>query len=157
MDTVTTSSAAKMKNSVKTLKQNGTILLVEDDQDDIFIFKRALVAANVLNPVVVLNNGQAAVDYLSHQGEYSSPEKNPLPFVIFLDLKLPYLDGFEVLTWIRQQPQLSSVIVVVLSGSDESRDHKKTYELGARSYLVKPSGAQEIRQFMDSMASYWGD
>ena len=157
MDTVTTSSAAKMKNSVKTLKQNGTILLVEDDQDDIFIFKRALVAANVLNPVVVLNNGQAAVDYLSHQGEYSSPEKNPLPFVIFLDLKLPYLDGFEVLTWIRQQPQLRSVIVVVLSSSDESRDHKRAYELGARSYLVKPSGAQEIRQFMDSMASYWGE
>lgn len=145
-----------MKSGVKTLKQNGTILLVEDDQDDIFIFKRALVAANVLNPVVVLSNGQAAVDYLSNQGEYSSPEKNPLPFVIFLDLKLPYLDGFEVLTWIRQQPQLNSVVVVVLSGSDESRDHKKAYELGARSYLLKPPGAQDIREFMESMVSYWG-
>ena len=145
-----------MKSSVRTLKQNGTILLVEDDQDDIFIFKRALVAANVLNPVVVLSNGQAVIDYLSHQGEYSSLEKNPLPFVIFLDLKLPYLDGFEVLTWIRQQPQLNSVVVVVLSGSDESRDHKKAYELGARSYLLKPPGAQDIREFMESMVSYWG-
>ena len=145
-----------MKSSVRTLKQNGTILLVEDDQDDIFIFKRALVAANVLNPVVVLSNGQAVIDYLSHQGEYSSLEKNPLPFVIFLDLKLPYLDGFEVLTWIRQQPQLNSVVVVVLSGSDESRDHKKAYELGARSYLLKPPGAQDISEFMESMVSYWG-
>ena len=145
-----------MKNSIKTLKQNGTILLVEDEQDDIFIFQRTLVAANVLNPVVVLTNGQAAIDYLSHQGAYSSTE-NPLPFLIFLDFKLPYLDGFEVLTWIRKQPELDKVVVVVLSGSDENRDHIKAYTLGARSYLLKPPNAQEIRQFMDSMASYWGE
>lgn len=135
---------------------SNTILLVEDDRDDVFIFSRALKTARIGNPLVVVRSGQEAVDYLSHEGAYSDPEKHPLPFVIFLDLKLPYLDGFDVLTWIRQQPALRPVVVVVLTGSDETRDHQKAYALGARSYLVKPPQAEHILQFMDSMKSYWG-
>ena len=133
-----------------------TILLVEDDRDDIFIFRRALKAARITNPLVVVRNGQEATEYLSYDGEYADKEKYPLPFVIFLDLKLPYLDGFEVLSWIRSQPGLKSIVVVVLTGSDETRDHQKAYTLGARSYLVKPPEPQDILQFLDSMASYWG-
>lgn len=133
-----------------------TILLVEDDRDDVFIFERALKAARILNPVVVLKNGQEAVDYLSNEGNYADKASHPLPFVIFLDLKLPYLDGFEVLAWIRQQPHLRSIVVVVLTGSDENRDHQKAYALGARSYLVKPPKPTDISQFINSMASYWG-
>lgn len=133
-----------------------TILLVEDDRDDVFIFQRTLKSAGIANPVVVVTTGQDAVDYLSHQGKYADSKKYPLPFVIFLDLKLPYLDGFEVLTWIRAQPQLRSIIVVVLSGSDETRDHQKAYALGARTYLVKPPQVKDIELFIESMASYWG-
>ena len=133
-----------------------TILLVEDDRDDVFIFERALKAARIANPVVVVKTGQEAMDYLSHQGDYADQEKYPLPFVIFLDLKLPYLDGFEVLSWIRAQPALQSIVVVVLSGSDETRDHQKAYALGARTYLVKPPQAKDIQLFIDSMTSYWG-
>ena len=133
-----------------------TILLVEDDRDDIFIFRRALKAARITNPLVVVRNGQEATEYLSYDGEYADKEKYPLPFVIFLDLKLPYLDGFEVLSWIRSQPGLKSIVVVVLTGSDETRDHQKAYTLGARSYLVKPPEPQDILQFLDSMTSYWG-
>lgn len=95
-------------------------------------------------------------DYLLHQGAYADQEKYPLPFVIFMDLKLPYLDGFEVLSWIRAQPALQSIVVVVLSGSDETRDHQKAYALGARTYLVKPPQAKDILLFVDSMASCWG-
>ena len=133
-----------------------TILLVEDDRDDVFIFQRTLKAAGIANPVVVVTTGQDAVDYLSHQGKYTDSEKYPLPFVIFLDLKLPYLDGFEVLSWIRAQPRLRAVVVVVLSGSDETRDHQKAYALGARTYLVKPPQVKDIKMFIESMASYWG-
>lgn len=133
-----------------------TILLVEDDRDDVFIFQRTLKAAGIANPVVVVTTGQDAVDYLSHQGKYTDSEKHPLPFVIFLDLKLPYLDGFEVLSWIRAQPHLQSIIVVVLSGSDETRDHQKAYALGARTYLLKPPQVKDIKLFIESMASYWG-
>lgn len=135
-------------------KTNKIILLVEDDPDDIFIFQRALQAANISNPVIVLTNGQEALDYLSHSGKYADQAQYPLPFVVFLDLKLPYVDGFEVLSWIRKQPSLESVVVVALSGSDETRDHQKSYTLGARSYVVKPPTAEQLRQFMESMASY---
>lgn len=138
------------------MNESNTILLVEDDRDDVFIFSRALKAARIGNPLVVVRTGQEAVDYLSHEGAYADPEKSPPPFVIFLDLKLPYLDGFEVLTWIRQQPALRPIPVVVLTGSDETRDHQKAYALGARSYLVKPPQAEHILQFMESMRSYWG-
>ena len=135
---------------------SNAILLVEDDRDDVFIFSRALKAARIGNPLIVVKSGQEAMDYLSHEGAYSDQEKHPLPFVIFLDLKLPYLDGFEVLTWIRQQPALRPIVVVVLTGSDETRDHQKAYALGARSYLVKPPHAEDILQFLESMKSYWG-
>lgn len=133
-----------------------TILLAEDNRDDVFIFMRALKTAQITNPVNVVTNGQEAVDYLSATGKYSDREKYPLPFVIFLDLKMPYLDGFEVLTWIRGQLSLQSLVVVVLSGSDEPNDHRRAYALGARSYLVKPPGPEEIRQFIVSMGSQWG-
>lgn len=138
------------------MNESNTILLVEDDRDDVFIFGRALKSARIGNPLVVVRSGQEAVDYLSHEGAYTDREKYPAPFVIFLDLKLPYLDGFEVLTWIRHQPALHAIPVVVLTGSDETRDHQKAYALGARSYLVKPPQAEHIIQFMESMRSYWG-
>ena len=106
--------------------------------------------------MIVLTTGQAAVDYLSRIREYSDEEKYPLPFIVFPDLKLPYLDGFEVLKWIRKQPALAALVVVVLSGSNETIDHQRAYTLGACSYLVKPAAAEDLRQFMDSMTSFWG-
>ena len=96
------------------------------------------------------------MDYLSAAEKSSDPEKYPLPFIIFLDLKMPYLDGFDVLSWMRTQPALQSIVVVVLSGSDEPNDHRRAYALGARSYLVKPPRPEEIREFIVSMSSRWG-
>ena len=132
------------------------ILLVEDNPDDVFIFKRALREARIKNPVVVMGSGQDAIDYLSQKSTYSDNEKYPLPFIIFLDLKLPYQNGFEVLEWIRNQPTLQAIAVVVLSGSGEIRDHQRAYALGARSYLIKPPDSEHILQFIYSMRSYWG-
>ena len=134
---------------------SNTILLAEDDPDDVFIFKRVLKAARIVNPLAVVDHCQVAIHYLTHQGKYSDREQHPLTFIMFLDLKMPYIDGFEVLTWMREQPALQSVVVVVLTGSNQMRDHKRAYTLGARSYLVKPPTAKDITQFMNSMASYW--
>lgn len=134
----------------------GAILLADDNQDDITIFMDALKHANILNPVRVVTDGRQAVDYLSGAGAYADREKYPLPFLIFLDLKLPHVTGFGVLSWIRKQACLSSVVVVVLSGSDETKDHIKAYGLGARSYLVKPPAPQDILRLVNSMASHWG-
>jgi len=115
-----------------------TILLVEDDENDIFFMKRALQKANVSAPVQVVMDGQAAVNYLSGAGEYQDRTNYPLPSAVFLDLKLPYVHGFEVLAWIRQQPSLASLPVVVLTSSPEDRDRRQAEELGARAYCVKP-------------------
>jgi CheY-like chemotaxis protein len=130
------------------------ILLVEDNDDDVFAMKRALKAAKILNPLQLATDGQKAIDYLSGAGEYANRERFPLPFIVFLDLKLPYVHGFEVLSWLQNNPQLE-IAVIVLTSSAETRDHEKSYKLGARSYLIKPPTPEGLRDVFDSLQSYW--
>ena len=138
------------------MKVSERILLVEDAEDDVFLFKRALKAAHVTNAVDVVTGGQAAIDYLASILHADDKAQHLPPFIIFLDLKMPQVDGFEVLSWVRSQPQLDSVVVVVLSGSNESQDLRRAYALGARSYLLKPAKPEEIGEFIESMSSRWG-
>jgi CheY-like chemotaxis protein len=132
-----------------------TILLVEDNEDDVFAMRRALKLAGVSSPLQVVTNGRQAIDYLSGAGEYGDRRNFPPPFLIFLDLRLPGLSGFEVLGWIRRQPPLSRAVVIVVSSSEEERDHERAYALGARSYLVKPPTPDRLRDIFDSLDSYW--
>src|ERR1044071_3188667 len=97
------------------------ILLVEDNEDDVFLFRRALKAVAISNPVFVAEDGQSALDYLSGTGRFAG---SPIPAVIFLDLKLPIKSGFAVLSWIRDHPNLCSLPVVILSSSDEPADRQ---------------------------------
>jgi len=122
----------------------GLILLVEDNEDDVFLMRRALAAAGVKSRLEVARDGQEAMDYLSGVGSYSSRADHPLPGFIFLDLKLPYVSGFEILEWMRGINELSSLFVAVLTSSEEPRDIKTSYELGARTFLVKPPSASMI-------------
>src|SRR5688572_4379657 len=96
---------------------DGVILLVEDNEDDVFLTKRVLVGAGVVNPVFVVRDGQEAVTYLAGQGGFADRETYPLPAVVFLDWKLPLKSGHEVLKWIREQGALESLVVVVLTSS----------------------------------------
>jgi CheY-like chemotaxis protein len=132
-----------------------TILLVEDNEDDVFALRRAVKKAGISNPLRVATDGQQAVDYLTAASDPARKEEHPLPFLVLLDLKLPYRDGFEVLEWIRRQSHLAQLLVVMLTGSDERRDHQRAYALGARSYLVKPASAEDIRSLMTSLQSHW--
>jgi CheY-like chemotaxis protein len=132
-----------------------TVLLVEDNDDDVFALKRAVRKAGIANPLRVVTDGQQAIDYLAASAESSKREQYPLPFLVLLDLKLPYRDGFQVLEWIRSQPHFAAVAVVMLTGSDEPRDHQRSYALGARSYLVKPATAEDIKQLLGSLESFW--
>jgi CheY-like chemotaxis protein len=131
------------------------ILLIEDNEDDVFVLKRALNRAQITNPLQVVNDGQQALDYLSGTGKYGDREQYPLPFIIFLDLKLPYVSGFEFLTWFRKQASLSSIVVIVLTSSGESRDHEKAYSLGARSYVVKPPEPKALSDVLAALESHW--
>jgi len=127
----------------------GTILLVEDNEDDVFALKRALKKADIHVRLQVAGDGIQATDYLGGVGQYGDRTAYPLPSLVLLDLKLPYKGGIEVLRWVREQPSLTDVPIVILTGSDEARDHKITSELGARAYLVKPPEPSDLLRVVD--------
>lgn len=129
------------------------ILQVEDSEDDVFMMKRVLKKAGVQNPLRVAWNGQEAVDYLSAALDPARSAGHPLPFLVLLDLKLPYRDGFEVLEWMRGQPGLADVAVVLLTGSGEARDRRRALELGARAYLVKPASMDDVRRLVETVGA----
>lgn len=137
------------------LNPTATILLVEDDPNDVFLMKRALKRAEISNPLSVASDGQEAIDYLSGTGKFADRTQCPLPSLVFLDLKLPYKNGFEVLSWIRNQPELNSILVLVLTSSSEERDIQQSYRLGARSFLVKPPTSAMLLDLMVSLKDYW--
>lgn len=126
------------------MPDSDVILLVEDDPDDVFLMKRALKSAGILATLHIAEHGQAALDYLAGAGPYADRTGYPFPSLVFLDLKLPYKSGFEVLTWFREQPSFELAAVVVLTSSGLERDMQQAYKLGARSYLVKTSHARDV-------------
>jgi CheY-like chemotaxis protein len=134
---------------------NRTILLVEDNKDDVFLMERALQAARIANPVMVVETGQEATDYLAGAGKFADRERYPLPAVVFLDLKLPFVYGHELLAWIRRQKQFESLIVIVLTSSNEASDLSRCYSLGANSYLVKPPTAEQLEALAKAFKWQW--
>ena len=136
-------------------KTAGAILLVEDNEDDVFLMQRALKGANISNPLYVVEDGREAVNYLAGEGQYADRSAYPIPSIVFLDLKLPMLRGHEVLAWIRSQPQLENVVVVVLTSSNEPSDLKEAYRLGANSYVVKPPTAEQLLDLAKAFKWYW--
>jgi CheY-like chemotaxis protein len=131
------------------------LLLIEDNQDDVFLMKRALKAARVMNPLYVVEHGQEAVDYLGGAGKFANRESYPLPAVVFLDLKLPFISGHDVLAWIRRQKELESLVVVVLTSSNEASDLSRCYSLGANSYVVKPPTSEQLEELAKAFKWYW--
>lgn len=129
--------------------------MVEDNEDDVFLMRRALKEANILNPLYAVEDGREALDYLSGAGQFADREAYPLPSIIFLDLKLPMVRGHEVLAWIRSQPHLHNMVVVVLTSSNEPNDLKRAYQLGANSYVVKPPTAAQLVDLAKAFKWYW--
>ena len=133
------------------------ILLVEDNPDEVMLLRRALKLAGSKAPLLTVQDGLEAIEYLSHQGTYSDPVQHPLPRVIVVDLKLPRLSGLGLLKWLREQPGLRRLPAVVLTSSSEERDIASAYDLGANSYLVKPAGIAELQNLAELLDSYWVD
>lgn len=134
---------------------SGVILLVEDNEDDVFLMRRALKSAGIVNALQVVEDGQQAIDYLSGTGEYADRGKFPLPAIVFLDLKLPIKGGFDVLEWVRKQNDLEALVVVVLTSSNEPSDLKNAYRLGANSYVVKPPTSTQLLDLAKAFKWYW--
>lgn len=133
----------------------GTLLIVEDEEDDIFFLKRALNKVGVNNPVQVVQDGGRALEYLKGEGHFADRQCYPLPALIFLDLKLPRFHGFEVLKWIRAETSLPPIPVIVLTSSSVKDDIDRAYRLGANSYVVKPSTPDNLIQVAAAFRDWW--
>jgi len=132
-----------------------TILLVEDNADDEELTLRALARNNISNDVTVVRDGQEAIDWLEGSGTYSSRNPSDVPALILLDLKLPKIDGIEVLRRLRANPRTAIVPVVILTSSKEDRDRTSGYLSGANSYVQKPVDFTSFVDAVRQLGMYW--
>jgi CheY-like chemotaxis protein len=137
------------------MAEHAVILLAEDEEDYVLLIRHAFSKANIPNPLHVVWNGQEAISYLKGDGKYSNRDEYPLPDLLLLDLKMPRVNGFEVLQWIRQQPGLAPLRVLVLTSSDQIRDVNEAYRLGANSFLVKPLDFEDFTQLSQLIQEFW--
>ncbi|WP_017301357.1 response regulator [Nodosilinea nodulosa] len=135
--------------------KNYSILLVEDDSNDILLIQRAFRRVNSGMPIHIVQDGDAAIDYLTGAGEYANRDRYPLPALILLDLKLPRRSGTEVLEWVRQQEAIKRIPIVILTSSRERLDVDLSYDLGVNSYLVKPVSFDVLSEMMTALYTYW--
>jgi len=132
-----------------------TILLVEDNPSDVELTKRALQKEHILNEIIVAEDGQEALDYLFATGKYSGRDLSQMPTLILLDLKLPRVDGLEVLKQIRADERTRRLLVVILTSSREEQDLIKGYNLGVNSYICKPVDFNQFVEAVRYLGLYW--
>ena len=134
---------------------NTCILQVEDDANDVFLLQHAFRQAGISNAVHVATDGQMAVDYLAGTGAFGNRQRYPLPGLVLLDLKLPRQSGREVLQWIRAQPHLSAIVVIVFTSSQYMGDVGLAYELGANSVIAKPADVFHYAEIARLLKDWW--
>jgi len=137
------------------MAQRPVILLAEDREDDILLVRKAFETSTMDCQIQVVRDGEEAILYLSGEGKFRNRAEFPMPNLILLDLKMPRVDGFEVLRWIRQHRELGNLRVVVLTASHQIRDVNQAYQLGANSFLVKPLDFQNFVETSKALRNYW--
>ncbi|HSH95944.1 MAG TPA: response regulator [Roseimicrobium sp.] len=133
---------------------NKPILLVEDDENDVFLLTKAMKRLGIANPVQIACDGQQAIDYMEGQGKFSDRQEFPVPYLVLLDLKLPRVKGLDVLKRIREVDG-ARPIVVILSSSRNATDVSEAYALGANAYLAKPADFDSLIKMVGSICDFW--
>lgn len=133
----------------------GSILLAEDEETDVMMFQLALRLAGISPSVFVVRDGQEAVDYLSGSDPYNDRTAFPLPALIVLDLKMPRMTGFDVLSWLKSEEALRGIPAVILSSSSYPQDIQQAMELGARDYYIKPHSVRELAKLLQQATGKW--
>ncbi len=131
------------------------ILLIEDSEDDAFLFESALNREGLGSRVCRVENGVQAISYLEGEGDYHNRSTFPFPTVIFSDIKMPVMDGFAILKWLKTHPRCSVLPVMMFSSSSEQADIEKAYRLGANAYLVKPMSLDELQKSVQIAHEFW--
>ena len=137
------------------MKKPEHILLAKDNEDYALLFRRALQAARIDASLNVVHDGREAVDYLAGAAHYADRTKHPFPKLMLLDLRMPRMDGFEVLSAVRQRLGFTQLPVIVLTHSDNPADVKRAYELGATSYFRKPDSLEGLDEMIHVLHAYW--
>jgi CheY-like chemotaxis protein len=130
------------------------ILYVEDEENDALLVQFGFRRAGIRHPILVLPSGLKAQEYLAGTGDYEH-RPHPLPCLVLLDLNLPLLSGLELLDWMKQNPGLATLPVVIFTSSEQARDRERARELGADDYLVKPAGIEELAELARSLDERW--
>jgi CheY-like chemotaxis protein len=138
-----------------TLPDSKTVLIVEDNEDDAKLLQLLLASAGIANPTHVVLSAEEAITYLQGAPPYSNRTVNPIPVIVFVDLKLPGIDGFELLRWLRACNELKSIFVVVLSATGDIISVQAAYALGANSFLVKPCRAPDLENLVACYPAFW--
>jgi len=134
---------------------NTVILLVEDNPDHVLLIKEALAVNNIINEIRVVEDGEEALDYLFGRGQYADPQMSPRPTLIILDIKLPKMDGQEVLKTIKSDPGLKDIPIIVLTTTTQEEEIIKSFKNGANSYVTKPIDPQEFFDKIKNLKVYW--
>src|SRR5438445_680201 len=133
----------------------GTILLAEDNANDVLLTQLALKRARLANPLRVVRDGEEAIAYLEGSGIYADRIQYPFPILLLLDLNMPKLNGFDVLDWLRRHPFRGHLLVAISTDSDSGPDVRRAYELGADSYLIKPPNPEALIDLVQRLKAFW--
>ncbi|MFN7140838.1 MAG: response regulator [Limisphaerales bacterium] len=131
------------------------VLLAEDSEDDVLMFKRALGRCGIVYTLYVASDGREAIDYLRGEGKFADRGVYPFPTLLILDIKMPRLSGMDVLQWLHDHEECSVIPTIVLSSSALSADIKKAYRLAANAYFTKPNSPEELCDMVKLILSYW--
>ena len=137
------------------MDRNLPILLAEDDEDYALILQSAIKSLGWTNPIQIVHDGTEAINYLSGDGQYADREAYPFPSVMFIDVKMPGADGFDVLRWMRDHPECPVVPTIMLSSSDYEKDVRRAYELGVSAYATKPSDTNDLKAMLQAAYNFW--
>jgi CheY-like chemotaxis protein len=132
-----------------------TILLVEDEENDAMLVEMAFRKNNISNPVQWTRDGVEAIAYLNGDGIYADRERYPFPEVLILDLKMPRMSGLELLAWVREHPEYRVIPTIIMTSSRQDPDVEKAYNLGANTYMIKPSSFGELAKMVKLAHEYW--
>jgi CheY-like chemotaxis protein len=137
------------------LRERETVLLAEDNEDEILLMRRALTKIGYAGRFQIVTDGEEALDYLRADGKYADRTQYPVPSLFVTDLKMPRKNGFDVLRWLNAHPERAIIPIIVLSSSAQEEDIRLAYRLGANSYFVKPSDFTALQELIVEILHYW--
>ena len=136
-------------------KNSFVVLMAEDDEHDIVAVKRAWKNNHIINPLYIVRDGEECLDYLQQQGKYNEPDTAPRPGILLLDIRMPKMDGLEVLKHIREDKKLRRLPVIILTTSKKEEDRFRSYDLGVNAYITKPVGFENFSKTVLTINLFW--